>query len=102
MPMGRKMTLIVATKRENFAVLAADRLHGGVSLQCAPKVVCHPDTAIPIAFAIAGCSSLCLKGKPAPSTEHVLDFAKEVVSANDLELELIAARLARASWPRGG
>ena len=88
-----EMTLIVVTKRSEFAVLAADRLHGGPARVYAPKVVCHPNLAIPLAFAIGGHSHLLLRGKSAPATEHLLEFAKEIACPDDLDLASIDGRL---------
>jgi hypothetical protein len=83
-----EMTLIVVTKRPEFAVLAADRFHGAAQPP-APKVVYHPNLAIPLAFAIGGCTHLLLKGKQAPATEHLLEFAQEIASPEELELASI-------------
>jgi hypothetical protein len=87
------MTLIVATKRPAFAVLAAERFHGGVTRVYAPKVVLHPDAAIPLAFAVAGTPHLLLGGRAAPVTEHLLGFANSIKSEKELELGEIARRL---------
>ena len=86
------MTLIVVTKRPEFAVLAADRFHGAGQPR-APKVVCHPNLALSLAFAIGGHTYLLLKGKPAPATEHLLEFAQEIASPDELELASIDRRL---------
>jgi hypothetical protein len=87
------MTLIVATKRPSFAVLAAEQFHGGVTRVYAPKVVLHRDSAIPLAFAVAGTPHLLLGGRAAPVTEHLLGFANSIKSANELELGEVARRL---------
>jgi hypothetical protein len=84
--------MIVATKRLGFAVLAADRFHGATQPR-APKVVWHPNPSIPLAFAIGGHSHLLLNGRPAPATEHLLEFARRITSPNDLELRVIDRRL---------
>src|SRR5262245_8078580 len=58
MTLGTKMTIILSTKRDAFAILAADRLHGsnaGVPVY-ATKV--HLHATLPLAFAVGGCSWL--------------------------------------------
>jgi hypothetical protein len=92
------MTLIVVTKRPDFAVLAADRFHGAGQPR-APKVVWHPDPTIPLALAIGGQSHLLLKGRPASATEHLLDFARQIVSPDELELASIDRRLMELILP---
>ena len=93
------MTLILVTKRKEFAVLAAEQFHGGVSRAYCQKVVLHPNPAIPIAFAIGGTAHLLLNGDAAPATKHLLDFANEIVSADELDLTSIAKRLEQRMSP---
>jgi hypothetical protein len=74
-------------------------LHGGISIQYAPKIVWHPNPGVPLAFAVGGCTSIRLKGKPRPVTEHLLEFANEIVSPSELELAAIARRLEEQVLP---
>lgn len=93
------MTLILVTKRKEFTVLAAEQFHGGVSRAYCQKVVPHPNPAIPIAFAIGGTAHLLLNGNAAPAREHLLDFANEIVSPDELDLTSIAKRLEQRISP---
>ncbi len=97
------MTLIVTTKRHSLAVLAAEQFYGGTSRLYWTKIVPHPDRAVPLAFAVGGdCAHLCIRGKDGAGIAHLLEFAKEITSADELDLLSIAQRLRGARWPRYG
>ena len=93
------MTIILATKRDSFAVLAADELHGR-PLSRHPKVILH--RSLPLAFAVGGCMWLRLSGKEASTRQHIEDFANQITSHDELVVSDLAVRLPRAcsAWRR--
>jgi hypothetical protein len=87
------MTIILSTKRDNFAVLTADRLLGTHlgPLGEAMKLVRHPK--LPLAFAVGGMMRFYLAPRYAWAMEHVAEFADTITSLNELVVREIAERL---------
>jgi hypothetical protein len=88
------MTIILSTRRDSFAVLAADQLHGragGDALDFQPKVVLHP--SLPLAFAIGGLMRFAVRAQYAWATDHVARFARTITSPAQLVLQDIAEQL---------
>src|SRR2546430_8267188 len=91
---GQKGTIVIAVKKPNFVVLAADRLFfrggtGGLeySMGLCCKVVKHPD--FPLAAAISGYSHLPIVGDSRPTVDHIADAFKLIKDKNELTKEKI-------------
>jgi hypothetical protein len=98
------MTLIIASKRETFAVLASDGLWSDDPNDVA-KIVCHPSKSIPIACTFSGLAALpvdnafrrkhCIPGdKSARTTTFIRDVLEGITNIDDLTTEKIGALLA--------
>ena len=87
------MTIIVATKRDTFAVLAADQFHGSNSgpPQFATKLATH--TKLPLAFAVGGASWWPIGTPGRPATAHLQDFAATIRSMEELVVSDLAEKL---------
>jgi hypothetical protein len=93
------MTIILSTKRDNFAILAADRLKGrqdGADGTC-DKTYSHP--TLPLAFAIGGCLWWPLASKHASARQHIIDLAQQVNSIRDLVVKDLANQIRRLVEP---
>ena len=93
------MTIILSTKRDDFAVLVADQLIGS---QTGPpvyarKVHLHP--TLPLAFAVGGCMWLPVGNHHAPALEHVAQFAAGIVREDQLVVVDLADRLRQFLQP---
>ncbi len=87
------MTIILSSKRDNFAILAADRLkgsQGGPDGTC-DKTYSHP--TLPLAFAVGGCVWWPLASKQAPALEHIIEFAQRITSFRDLVVKDLADQI---------
>jgi hypothetical protein len=98
------MTLIIAGKRENFAVLASDGLWSDDPNDEA-KIVCHPSPSIPIACTFSGLAALPVDDafkrkhsipadKSARTTTFIRDVLEDITSIDDLTTENIGELLA--------
>jgi hypothetical protein len=89
------MTMILCRKRDDFVVLAADRLIGTPLGPCGErnKLVLHP--RLPLAFAVGGMMRFYLASRSsyAWAMDHVAEFAKTITSVDELLVEDIARRL---------
>lgn len=95
------MTIILSTKRADFAVVAADRLLGRGTAAPAfePKVYLHP--SLPLAFAAAGLMIFTrdLTSRSEYVTAHLEEIARGITSAEDLLVEAIAERVRERFQP---
>src|SRR5262245_65646099 len=89
------MTIILATKRADFAVVAADRLlgRGTASPAFEPKVYLHP--SLPLAFAAAGLMIFTrdLTSQSEYVTTHLEAISRSITSADDMVMEGIDERV---------
>lgn len=85
------MTIILSTQRDGFAVLAADRLHGGGRPDYRPKVVRHP--SLPLAFAVGGLMVFPVGSRYENATTHLKEIADTITSPSELVLSRIAERV---------
>jgi hypothetical protein len=95
------MTIVLATKRADFAVVAADRQlgRGTAAPTFEPKVYLHP--SLPLAFAAAGLMVFTrdLTGRTDYVTAHLEEIARGITSAEDLIAEAIAERVREQFQP---
>jgi hypothetical protein len=87
------MTMIVSTRRDTVAVLAAESLHGrlGGPVCYSTKVVCH--SSLPLAFAVGGCMWIPVGGLGAPAITQLTHLAATITSPDELILAQIADRV---------
>jgi hypothetical protein len=85
------MTIILSTTRQGFAVLAADRLHGGGRPGFRPKVVLH--RSLQLAFAVGGLMYLPVNGRFEDATTHLHEFCDTITSPDELVVSDLAERL---------
>jgi hypothetical protein len=99
MTSGTKMTIILSTKRDNLAILAADRLkgsQGGTDGTC-DKTYSHP--TLPLAFAVGGCLWWPLASNHASAREHIIELAQRITSFHGLVVKDLADRIRRLVEP---
>jgi hypothetical protein len=86
------MTMILSTRRDTFAMLAADQMHGCGKLRFnRHKIVLH--SSLPLAFAVGGTMSFAAGQTLGYATEHLQDFAHEIVDSSELSIVDIGDRL---------
>src|SRR5438128_1305193 len=91
------MTILLYTKRDSFAVLAADqaasrRLSNGTHIVEAryTKLVCHP--SLPLACGVCGEACLPFNGRDARPTKHV-EAVLKTITTRELDMDYIGERL---------
>jgi hypothetical protein len=100
---NRLGTIILAMRREQFAVLAADSLaltffNGKtVPTRSHCKIVLHP--SLPLGFATAGWAALPLTGQQRLTTEYLAEIAKKITKAAELNMPELKRRLAADLHP---
>jgi hypothetical protein len=91
--------MILSTKRDSFAVLAADSLIGNAegTVSSCSKLILHP--SLPLAFAVGGWMWFPVDGAHASAMHHVTAFAARITSPDDLVVASLADQLRQLFQP---